>query len=488
MRFFGGSDSPDAALDVAIIGNGSLGMSLARALKMHSSSLSIAVLGPPNWPGAASTTAGAMLNCWAEISPGTLEDPALDTRFRMVQSALSLWDQWAADLANETSRPIHVRWGTIVTNAAGGYEAEDRAFDYMSSALAASGKELIDATSRARTLLRPEAHLRPMRAMLVPDGFVDSRQVMAGLVGSLEASHVMQIHGRAQVVKASKSGGGKVEMDSGDTIRAGTIVIANGSFARELRFENCSLGSSVLPLFYGGGSALQLQLPSWTDPPTELRDLDVVIRTMDRGGACGFHLVPLGCPDFYFGASSGVWESPEWTHRAHALSFLLNGVEREFHKAFFHAGVSLRGPGFRPVSLDGLPLIGETSAKGIWYLNGTKRDGFTSAPFITRELAKAILGQTSELPKIFAPERSPISYLERDRAIEAAVNAAIGGELMHGLKLPPYRLDEWESYTRNKVEQIYTKRGIEDFGIHPELLHFYEYDHFFEANIKRFLA
>ena len=231
---------------------------------------------------------------------------------------------------------------------------------------------------------------------------------------------------------------------------------------------------------------MQLQLPSWTDPPNELRDLDVVVRTMDRGGACGFHLVPLGSPDFYFGASSGVWDTPESTHRAHALSFLLNGVEREFHEAFFHAGVTLRGPGFRPVALDGFPLIGPTSSEGIWFLNGMKRDGFTSAPFTARELAKAILGEPHKLPPCFVPERSPISYLDRERAIAAAVRATIGGEIMHGLELPPYRRQEWETHTRTKIERVYDSRGLHTFGIHPEMIHFYEYDSFYDANVRRF--
>jgi glycine/D-amino acid oxidase-like deaminating enzyme len=310
--------------------------------------------------------------------------------------------------------------------------------------------------------------------------------MLAALDASLRERQVLRINGRARVVSASQSGGGEVELDNETVLTAGTIVIANGAFAREIEYRNCDLGSTVLPLFYGGGSALQLQLPTWTEPPAELRDLDVVIRTMDRGGACGFHLVPLGGRDFYFGASSGVWDSPESNHRAHALSFLLNGVEREFHKAFFHAGVTLRGPGFRPVALDVFPLIGPTSAKDIWFFNGMKRDGFTSAPFTSRELAKAILGEPHELPKDFVPERSPISYFDRERALDAAVNATIGGELVHGLELPPYRRDEWESHTRSKIERIYDSRGLDTFGIHPEMVHFYEYDTFYDTNIRRF--
>ena len=485
MRTAGARATGADLRDVAIIGNGSLGMSLARILHEMEPSLSIAVIGPPGRPGAASTTAGAMLNCWAEMSPGSLEDPYLSQRFTLVRSALDLWDEWAAGLADETALPVDVRWGTDVINAPGGPPAEDIAFEYMLGAMTAEGIPHDDATRYARRTLDPDPGRRPIRAERVPDGYVDSRQVIAALDKSLRARGIEMIDRRANAVTAEQPGG-SVECDDGTVIRASTVVIANGSFARELRFRGCDLGSTVLPLFYGGGSALQLQLPSWTEPPDELRDLDIVIRTMDRGGACGYHLVPLGCPDFYFGASSGVWDTPEESHRAHALAFLLDGVEREFHKAFFHAGVTLRGPGFRPVSLDALPLIGATSADGVWYLNGMKRDGFTSAPFIARELAKAILGKPHMLPDDFVPERKPITYLTREKAIDAAVNATIGGELMHGLHLPPYRRDEWAEHARQKVSALYDARGLDDFGVHPELVHFYEYDSTYQAYIARF--
>lgn len=473
--------------DIAIIGNGSLGASLARVLKGMDPSLAVAVIGPPDRPGAASTTAGAMINCWAEMTPGALEDPYLSQRFNLIRSALDLWEDWGDGLRDETSLPVDIRWGTDVINAAGGPPAEDLAFEYMQAAMTAEGVEHGDATAEARDLLDADPSRRAIRAERVPDGSVDSRQVMSALDESMRIRGVELVPGRAVGITAGPPGG-SVHLEDGTVISAGVIVVANGSFARELEYRNCDLSQTVLPLFYGGGSALQLRLPSWADPPVELRDLDIVLRTMDRGGACGYHLVPLGCPDFYFGASSGVWDTPEESHRAHALTFLLDGVEHEFHKAFFHAGVTLRGPGFRPVSLDALPLIGPTSADGIWFLNGMKRDGFTSAPFTARELAKAILGEPTALPADFHPERRPITYLTREKAIEAAITATIGGEIMHGLRLPPYRREEWTAHTREKLNAVYDARGLDDFGVHPELLHFYEYDTFWDANIRRFMG
>ncbi len=109
------------------------------------------------------------------------------------------------------------------------------------------------------------------------------------------------------------------------------------------------------------------------------------------------------------------------------------------------------------------------------------------APFTARELAKAILGEPDALPEAFIPERSPISHLDRERAITAGVNATIGGEIMHGMELPSYRREEWAARTRTKIGRVYDARGLDTFGIHPEMIHFYEYDTFYEQNVARFL-
>ena len=167
--------------------------------------------------------------------------------------------------------------------------------------------------------------------------------------------------------------------------------------------------------------------------PTPLRELKCVVRTMDRGGACGFHLVPYSDDPFYFGASSGVWTEPEPQPRAHAVSWLLHGIETEFSNAFFTANVTLRAPGYRPVAADTSPLLGESKLTGIWFASERKRDGCTYASYLTREMAKAMAGGPGEQPEMFRPSRPLISYWNRDRATVPAVRATIGGEHMHGL-------------------------------------------------------
>ena len=108
-----------------------------------------------------------------------------------------------------------------------------------------------------------------------------------------------------------------------------------------------------------------------------------------------------------------------------------------------------------------------------------KRDGFTSSPYLVRELAAAMTGGESGLPERFKPSRKLLSYRRRKDAVAGAVTSTLAGEYSHALRLPAYRTKEWTEVHRQKLEGIYEKRSLRDFGIHPELIHLYESDEFF---------
>lgn len=171
--------------------------------------------------------------------------------------------------------------------------------------------------------------------------------------------------------------------------------------------------------------------------------------------------------------------------QVHAILSLLRGLTTEFHHSFFRATTSVRGPGFRPITMDTFPLLGESNVPGIWFCNGTKRDGFTCAPFLAQEMAKAMNGNDSALPPLFSPSRSLISYRGREMAIEAAVDATLGAESMNGLVLPTYLWDDWPNHHRDRICSIYNRRNINEFGIHPELIHFYESDELYNKTVHR---
>ena len=278
-----------------------------------------------------------------------------------------------------------------------------------------------------------------------------------------------------------------VTLADGTVLTGKNIVLANGSFAQALIDQVPEIRNATPRLLWGAGSGVDLSFPAWITRDgggleRNILEMNEVVRTTDRGGACGVHIVPYGNGEYYLGASSGVWFEPEHKARLHAIEVLLRAACEEINYGFFFSNIELRGPGFRPTTVDTFPLLGQSHVPGIWFANGTKRDGFTCSPHIANELAAEILGQRpSRLPERFKPSRKVISYKTREAALNDGVAGNVGGEYQHGLRLPPYAVEPYYKQKRAQYEAIYDKRGFTEFGIHPEVLHIYDNDQFFAA-------
>lgn len=468
--------------DAVIIGNGCLGLTLAWEMSRQSPKARLALVGPPSRPGSASMAAGAMINVWAELEAGALEDPALAARADLARRALPLWDRHARELTEASSVSVRPVWGTYVVSGPAGPVSEEHAFSYLVDRLAAEGAEEVECRTARLPFMAPQPSSRAMRVAQVPDGHIDSHAVMSALeVALARHPNCTCVDGTAQGIEIAAQGDKLVHMDDGTVLHGRQVVLANGAYAQGLIDAIPALRASVPRLFFGTGFALDVVFPSSIYLPEDLAGLRQVVRTLDRGGGCGMHLIPgpAGTRRFYFGATSAVSVHAESQPRVHALGALLNGLSAEFHEAFFHAQVAVRAAGHRPVTLDAFPLLGESEVDGIWFCNGTRRDGFTCAPLLARELASALLGGPCDLPEQFKPCRKLISYRTRSEAIERATMATVGGEEMRGLRLPNFRREEWVERERSRITAIYERRQIERFGIHPELLHFYESDALF---------
>jgi glycine/D-amino acid oxidase-like deaminating enzyme len=482
----------DKTFDVVVIGNGALGSAIAFELRRRDHAARIAIVGPAARTGGATVTAGAMVNVWAEIAKGQLENPALRDRATLGIDAFGLWDGWCAALSEFSEAPLTVDWGTYVINNALGSPHEVATVDYQIAAMQRHNVAYSLVSPGDVAWLKPEAQAQISRIVRIPDGRIDPRKMLDAYGRFFTARNVAvfdttvrELRFGSGLLHSLMKRGAALTLADGTELKAGQVVLANGSFAQELIDTLPEVKRSTPRLVWGAGSALDVSLPPWVHKygglDRSIFEIDHVVRTVDRGGACGVHLVPYGNGEYYLGASSGVWFEPEWKPRVHAVHVLLRALSEEINGAFFFATFSIRGPGFRPTAIDGFPLLGETCQAGLWMANGTKRDGFTIAPLVARELASAILGGASSLPKRFSPSRSLISYKTRAEAIGDSVTADFGGEFQHGLKLPPYAVEPYRAAKRRKIEEVYEKRGLDSFGIHPEMVHLYENDEFFAA-------
>lgn len=486
MVFTGRTDT----YDVIVVGNGALGLGTAYELRKRDSNLSIAVVGPSHRTGAATMAAGAMINVWAEMAAGQFDNPALADRADLTIEAMALWDKHCEGLSEFAETPLSVKWGTYILNNALGSPHETKAVDYIIDTMRKRQVPHEVLSPGAIPWINPEQRGQTTRIVKVPDGRIDPRLVLQAYEKFFanrnvdvydETAEGLQIGLRIPLRSPEKT----LTLSSGAKLKTKTLVLASGSFSQALIDQVPDLRKEVPRLVWGAGSGLDISLPLWIHRyggiDRRIFDIDAVVRTVDRGGACGLHLVPYGNGEYYLGSSSGVWFEPESKPRVHAIHVLLRSLVEEINQAFFFATMSLRGPGFRPVSMDAFPLLGESHIAGVWFANGTKRDGFTCSPYICGEIASEILGGKSKIPKRFKPSRKLISYKTAKEAIEDSVTAEVGGEVQHALNLPPYAVESYREMKRAKIKKIYELRKIENFGIHPELPHLYENDDFYAA-------
>lgn len=479
----------DKNYDIIVIGNGILGLTLSYFLKKSDKNIKIALIGDPNRKGSATLGAGAMTNVWSELTSGQFENEALADRFLMTRKGGELWDSFAEELNEYLEEKLYVKKGTYLLKTAKSTKIENSSFKYIEKSVQDRDipHKKIDVDSL--DWVKPSQGCGPQEIMWLPDGRIDSRKVINGLDQILKKLNISIYDSKAKKVstnaKMFSKEDFKVLLENGETISGKKVVLANGSYAQALIDEIPAIKDKIPRLLFGIGAGIDITFPKWVHEygglGKEIFDLDAVIRTTDRGGACGVHLIPYDEKGkFYLGASSGVSLDDDIEPKLHGVHVLLHSLITEISRAFFFAGIQLRSNGFRPTTVDAFPLIGETNVAGLWILNGTKRDGFTMSPFIARELAKEILGKSSELPKRFTPCRKLISYKDKETAIKETELMYMGSEFQHGGIQAPFMVEKYLDFKRKEIQSIYEKRNINNFGIHPEVLHLYENDKFFK--------
>ena len=477
--------------EIAIIGNGILGSTLAFFLKQHEPSIDVTLIGREEMSGSATMAAGAMLSSWGELGYNHLENEYTREKFKLATKAKLLWEPFCDALNKYQEIPLKVNWGTYLALNKKSSIMEARQLEYIEQRLMESNETFKVCNPDDVPWFRPSKTGESLRLLEVNDGWICSKSVIAALRVACNVEKVTGLN--CNVVKIEKQKPSllgrrkssiKLHLDNSEIIEAQEVVFANGAFAQKLIDEIEELRRITPRILFGAGAALDITMPDWVkeyggiDP--KISEMDRVFRTLDRGGACGFHAIPKGNWNYYVGASSGVWMDYEKHPRMAGIEALILSTINELSEAFFFSNIQLLGNGFRPVSIDCFPLLGVSEVSPFWFANGTKRDGFTMAPYIMDELAKSMLGLENDLPEIFKPNRPLISYFNKEQAILEAKHMMFGADAQHGGNYPPYLSESINKSREDWAEQVYNKREIEDFGIHPEVLHLYDNDAFYE--------
>jgi glycine oxidase len=379
--------------DVVVVGGGVIGLGIA--WRAAQAGLGVTVVDRTPGRGASWAAAG-MLAPVTEVHYG--EQPLLDLNL----SASARWPAFAAELEERTSRSVgYRRCGTLaVARDADDHAALDDLFSFQ------RGLGLKVERLRGRECRQLEPGLAPgVRGGFIAPGDhqVDNRAVVAALLVACERAGVDLVASRAAKVRVDGDRATGVVLHGGQSLDAGTVVLAAGCWSGSLPGLPSGLLPPVRPV---KGQLLHLRGPG--DSPLCRRNV--------RG--VGVYIVPRGDGRVVVGATVEE-QGFDVTVTAGGVHDLLRAAV-ELLPEVMELELTETVAGLRPGSPDNAPMIGPSGLDGLVIASGHYRNGILLLPVTADAIATLLTSGT--LPEALLPF-SPRRFQER-RDGGAAVPAA----------------------------------------------------------------
>ncbi len=359
--------TPGHHLDVAVVGGGVIGLSVAWSAA--TSGRSVAVVDPQPGRGATWAAAG-MLAPVAEAAFGEQELARLNL------TASGAWPAFARDLEAASGLPVHYRDdGTLVV--AGGPSdrvATDRVFAFHRDLGLPAVRLGARACRRAEPLLAPGVS---GGVDLPGDHQVDNRAVATALEAACRAAGVTLVADRVTRITGSGERVDGVELEEGGRLRSDVVVLAAGSRSGEVGGLPGGWCPPVRPV---RGVTVRLRAPDGVPR------LHRTVRALVHGRSC--YLVPRDDGGLVLGATV--------EERGFALDVPLGGVAdlvedaRRVVPAIDEYVLVDVTPGLRPGSPDNGPIVGTTPVDGLVVATGHYRNGILLAPLTATEVVRLL--------------------------------------------------------------------------------------------------
>lgn len=440
--------------DIMIIGGGILAYSTALSILIKEPHADIAIISGQTTEGGATTAAGAMLGCFGEVTKNLLKSAPGKIKHSMAIQAKRMWAPWLNSI-NECLHDLSlshddmdINLGTFVILNAKSGKLDDDNFSAILQALDDYDEPYASVDYKQIPGFNPLEDCRPLKSIYIPnEGAIDPNHLLSSLKKiialkkncTLLFEDAIKIHTHSNRISF-------VETNQGKSLEANKILLAAGAYSQELINQIPHLRYHIPPTFSGVGVSI---LVDQSRPP-----INATIRTPNRAGACGLHVLPKGSDYLYVGATNNLYMKPSCQPKLGPMNFLLQCTLEQINQNLFNANIISYSVGNRPASFDTFPLIGKTSIEDFWILGGTYRDGFFLSPVLSDIVASEMVGRDPTVSvqyDIFTPERSPIQSMTKPESILDTIQQYTSGTYEHDIKLP--RMG-WHAMLE---EMIYTK-------------------------------
>jgi glycine oxidase len=352
--------------EILVIGAGIIGCAVAGELTSRGAR--VHVLDSRRVGHGATQASAGMLAPYTEAHEN---GPLLDLLIR----SLDLYDGWIRDVQIQSGAQVEYRRSGSLEVA-----FDEEAAGHVRSNGAAAGAERcawLDSAGARR--LEPALPVNIAGALSVPaHGYVAAQDLTDALARAVvNRGGRVQTGARAVAVDV-RSGSVHVTLDDGNSIRAGQIVIATGSWTPQLLGLDDDAPRQVRPV---RGQLLRI------------RPIGPVLSRVIWGPGC--YLVPWANGTVLVGATMEEAGFEE-RNTVDAVQMLLEAASTLVPALSDATFVEARS-GLRPATADGLPIIGPSSSSDrVVYATGHFRNGILLAPLTARLVADLILERRSD--------------------------------------------------------------------------------------------
>ncbi|GAA2790627.1 glycine oxidase ThiO [Kribbella solani] len=375
---------PEHTSDVVVIGAGLIGLSVA--WRLATDGVRVTVCDPT--PGAqTSNVAAGMLAPVTEVEYG--EDDLLALNLASVNA----WPRFAAELEEFTGLPAGLhQTGTLAV----AYDVDDAAaLRRLAEYQRRLGLEVEELTGRDARRREPLLATGVSGGVWVPgDHSVDNRQAVTTLLEAVDRSGVLLLRRRVTRVLTSGTTAVGVQLDNGDTMHAGQIVVAAGPWSPQLDGVPEELRPPVRPV---KGELLRLRVPEAYRPA-----LQHTVRATARGFSV--YLVPRPGGELVVGATTS--ELGYDTRVLAGGAFALLRDARTVLPITDELELVETIAGLRPATPDNAPVLGPSGLDRLLWATGHYRNGVLLTPVTAQVIADTIrTGSVPELGKPFLASR-----------------------------------------------------------------------------------
>lgn len=361
--------------DVIVIGGGLIGTSISWRLRQAGVDV-VMVVGERS--AAASHVAAGML---APITETTFTEQRL---LQLNIASLNRYADFAAELELATGLPTGLR---RVPNLSVAYDADDAArlatfADFLARA-GHPGERLTGRECRSHEpLLAPSIR---SGLLVESDWSCDNRLLWRALIEAGHQIGVQDIPGFVHHVTSSHGRVTGIQLADGETITAGTVVVANGAWARQIG------GLPDLPVRPVKGQIIRLD-PGRLPAPT------LTIRAYSRGSE--IYLVPRESGrEIVLGATVEELGFDQRATAGAVYELLRDG--RTVMPMTAEYALAETSVGWRPGTPDNAPILGRCDLDGLVLATGHYRNGVLLTPITADIISSLII--TGDLDSIAAP-------------------------------------------------------------------------------------